>query len=229
MVKETLVRRVAMVGVLIGAPLFVSGCAMSPQTGQIIQAVVGLLGAAMSGAQGPLTGPLSGALPQGPLAAAPAGAAPAPQAPGTTAAPGAGGPMAQAIRQAAYNLPDPFPYKPGTQNGNLGCADVVSHALIEAGAMQQSEHDLAVAGVDRKLTAKGWREVPEGQYQDGDVIIWGKLPGGNHKHIGIIVIENGQTYAINNSSGQKRPIKSLLSSYNRSIEKVLRNPGGSAA
>lgn len=221
MVKVALVRRVAMVGAMILAPFFVSGCAMSPQTGQIIQAVVGLLGAAMSGAQGPLTGPLSGALPQGPLGAS------TPLAPGNSQqAPGSGGPMAQAIRQAAYNLPDPFPYKPGTENGNLGCADVVSHALIEAGAMQQSVHDLAVAGVDRKLTAKGWREVPEGQYQDGDVIIWGPTSGGSHKHIGIIVIENGQTYAINNSSSQRRPTKTLLSGYNRTIEKVIRNPGG---
>ena len=64
-------------------------------------------------------------------------------------------------------------------------------------------------------------------YQDGDVIVWGPTSGGTHKHIGIIVIENGEVYAINNSSSQKRPIKTLMSTNSRAVEGVLRAPGGS--
>ena len=57
------------------------------------------------------------------------------------------------------------------------------------------------------------------------MIVWGPTSGGTHKHIGIIVIENGDVYAINNSSSQKRPIKILLSDYSRQVETILRNPG----
>src|SRR5258708_29137748 len=42
--------------------------------------------------------------------------------------------LGQRIKEAATNLPDPFPYKAGTENGNLGCADVVNTALENAGA-----------------------------------------------------------------------------------------------
>ena len=233
MQKLSAVRRGAMAAVLLGAPILISGCAMSPQTGQIIQAVVGLLGAAAGQGGGPLAGPVTAALPQAP-GGTPGGAAPAPApatggvAPGGNPAgptTGAANDVGERVKQAAYNLPDPFPYKPGTDNGNLGCADVVSTALEGAGVFSQGEHDLAVAGVQSKLKAKGWAAAPNNDYKDGDVIIWGPTSGGTHKHIGIIVIENGQTYAINNSSSQKKPVKTLLSSYNRGIDEVLRNPG----
>lgn len=221
MKNTSAMRKVAMVGLMMGVPFFGTGCAIDPQGQQIIQAVVGLLGAAVANGAGPLQGPVTSQLPVGAFGAAPA--AGAPLAPGTTA--GAANDLGSRVKQAAYNLPDPFPYADGTEGGNLGCADVVSHALEEAGVFTRAEHDLAVVGVRDKLKAKGWTEAAQGDYRDGDVIIWGPTSGGSHKHIGIIVIENGQTYAINNSSSQKRPTKTLLSGYNRTIEGVLRNPG----
>lgn len=212
---------------LVAAPFFLGGCAMQGNTGQIIQAVAGLLGGLLGSptAPGPLQGPITAALPQAPTT-------PGPAQPGVTglgqppAGPssGAANELGERIKQAAYALPDPFPYKPGTQNGNLGCADVVTHALEVAGATSTSEHQLAVTGTENLLEGKGWQTTGQ-PYKDGDVIIWGKLPGGNNRHIGIIVIENGQVYAINNSSSQRRPVKTLLSSMSRTVDRVMRNPG----
>lgn len=223
--QSKIVRRCAQVTLLLAAPLFLGGCAMQGNTGQIIQAVAGLLGGLLGSptAPGPLQGPVTAALPQAPGAPSqPGGAGPVqpPVAPGS----GSANELGERIKQAAYALPDPFPYKPGTQNGNLGCADVVTHALEVAGATDKSEHQLAVTGTENLLEGKGWQTTGQ-PYKDGDVIIWGKLPGGNNRHIGIIVIENGQVYAINNSSSQRRPIKSLLSSMSRTVDRVMRNPG----
>lgn len=202
---------------------------MSPQGQQIIQMVAGLLGAAAGMGGGPLAGPITSGLPQAPGGSVGGtGQAALPQPGGPSAPGGPASALGSRIKQAAYNLPDPYPYKSGTQGGVLGCADVVSHALIEAGAMNRSEHDLAVAGVNRKLRAKGWQEAGR-PYQGGDVIVWGPTSSGTHKHIGIIVVENGQVYAINNSSSQKRAVKVLLSSMSRRIEAVIRTPGSVAS
>jgi len=233
------VRRGALIGGFAVTTLLLAGCGEQ----QLLQTVTGLLGALTSAqGAGPLQGPLIGALPQAPLGqgapagaqttggAAPAGTGAAPAAP-TTSGNGLGTPqggqangLGDQIATAAYNLPDPFPYAPGTENGNLGCADVVSHALEDAGAIDKSEHNLSVDGLADTLRGKGWKDVGQ-PYQNGDVIVWSPTASG-HKHIGIIVIENGDVYAINNSSSQKKPIKILLSSYNRGIDTVLRNPGG---
>lgn len=207
-------KKSALAGV-VAAALFLSGCSFQlggPGLGQ-----------AGNQAGSPLTGPLTGSLPLGGQAApGPAG----PAAPGTTTA--SGGTVGARIKEAAENLPDPFPYAPGTQNGNLGCADVVSTALENAGVMNRGEHQLAVRGVMGLLERKGWNAVNPPPFADGDVICWDPLPGGKHMHIGIIVIENGQPYAINNSSGQRRVVKVPLSSMNRGINKIYRNPEGGA-
>ena len=228
------VKRGAMAAV-VGACLLLTGCGGNPQ--QLLQVVTGLLGGLTGiGNAGPLGGAIAGGLPQAPTGgfAGPVGGAapaPAPQAPGSGLAPAGGTQTAAAndlggkIKQAAYDLPDPFPYAPGTENGNLGCADVVSTALENAGAIDRSEHSLAVDGVASTLRGKGWQDINPPPYKDGDVIVWGPTSGGTHKHIGIIVIENGDVYAINNSSSQKRPIKILLSSYSRQVDTILRNPG----
>lgn len=210
------------------AAVLLSGCAAGPllQTGMgLIQGLLGAGAAPGVGGTGttPLQSPLAGLLPGG--GAAPGG--PLGGGLGTPVAGGAASPMGQRIRAAAYELPIPFPYKPGTENGNLGCADVVTHALEVAGVSSKSEHQLSVDGARSLVRRKGFTETSR-PYADGDVLIWGPLPGGRHQHIGIVVIENGQTYVINNSSSQRKPVKQLLSGINRTITDVWRAPGGQA-
>lgn len=206
---------------LAAAALLLSGCAVEIGTGGMG------LGPGAAPANAALTNPLAGMLPVGGGAFPGGQGAPAPQAPGgspggtTTASSGVG---AQ-IKQAAENLPDPFPYAPGTQNGNLGCADVVTTALINAGVLNRSEHNLAVRGTMGILERRGWNAINPPPYSDGDVICWDPLPGGRHMHIGIIVVENGEPYAVHNSSSKRRVVKVPLSSMNRGVNTIYRHPG----
>lgn len=130
------------------------------------------------------------------------------------------------IRAAALNLPDPYPYQPETEGGELGCADVVSHALIEAGVIP--ERELAVAGLSKRLKGSGWRAANE-PYRDGDVIVWGPRPGGTHGHVGVIIHEGGVVMTVQNSSSRRRVVHIPLAGYDRPIVEVLRAPGGSNA
>jgi hypothetical protein len=109
-----------------------------------------------------------------------------------------------------------FKYAAGTQNGNLGCANVVSKALQAAGV--KIKGSLAVDGVKSQLKAAGWKVFSPPPYKAGDVIIWKAKP--KHKHIGIIARNGNSLMAMNNSSSQKKPIWS--SPTHRAVECVLR-------
>ena len=129
----------------------------------------------------------------------------------------------QRIKQAAYNVLDevPFPYAPATQNGNLGCAQVATTALKQAGVLDKIE--LGVLATMDDLKAKGWRLVSPPPWKDGDVVTWNTdQPDG---HIGIVIFENGQAYAMNNSSSKREPQKHLLATYYAPVSHVLRMPG----
>lgn len=136
--------------------------------------------------------------------------------------PADGTPLTARIRAAALALPDPFPYAPETESGNLGCANVVSHALIQAGVIDHIE--LAVDGLARELERLGWVKV-ETPYKEGDVVVWGKRPGQSHKHVGILILEGPTVMTVQNSSSRRKVVRLPLATYDRPIEKVLRAPG----
>jgi hypothetical protein len=203
-------------GILAAAALLVAGCAPPPGGG---------LGPGPTGpATNPLTGALAGSLPQGGQGAPEPAGFGGPAGPSTSAGSGVG---AQIV-SAAENLPNPFPYKPATNGGRLGCADVVTTALINAGVIARNEHQLAVQGTMNLLERKGWPAVNPPPYASGDVIIWDRPAGGRHMHIGIIAVENGVPYAIHNSSGQRRVVKVPLSSMGRRVKKIYRHPNVAA-
>jgi hypothetical protein len=110
-----------------------------------------------------------------------------------------------------------FPYDPLTQNGNLGCAQVVTTALKAAGAV--TSINLNCDGVVADLRSKGWRSVTVPPVQEGDVITW-RTSRGPGRHIGIIVKSGNNYMAMNNSSSEQRP---KLTAYNYlPITQVLR-------
>ncbi len=86
--------------------------------------------------------------------------------------------------------------------GNLACAQVVSTALKNAGAL--SRVSLNCDQVVSDLRAAGWRRVSVPPYRDGDVVTW-TTSRGPGRHIGII-IKSGSTFkAVSNSSSQRTP------------------------
>lgn len=132
---------------------------------------------------------------------------------------------APAIRRAALALVGvPFPYAPGTEDGELGCADVVSTALINAGVLAGNELELAVTGLDERLRTKhGWTAV-QAPYRDGDVIIWGPRAGQTHGHVGILIVDGAKVTCVNNSSSKKAVIQMDLEGYDRPVVRVIRAP-----
>ncbi|HEY9069367.1 MAG TPA: hypothetical protein VIV61_03865 [Candidatus Ozemobacteraceae bacterium] len=121
-----------------------------------------------------------------------------------------------------YATAQSFKYAPGTENGNLGCANVVSAALREAGV--PIGMILNCDGVKNALLGlKGgnaWKRVSPPPYQAGDVVIWKAPSGGRHKHIGIVAKNGNSLMAMNNSSSKRHPVFSAIEY--RPIEIVLR-------
>lgn len=129
---------------------------------------------------------------------------------------------AQKVAQIAATFPSryssrqSFPYASGTESGNLGCANVVSAVLKEAGV---SAWSLGCYDLRTKLQGQGWTRVSPPP-KAGDVIIWSPLRAGGHPHIGVAIQSGNSIMAMNNSSGQRRPI---LSGWNyRGVETILR-------
>lgn len=141
----------------------------------------------------------------------------------TSKSTGAGGDLPTRIRAAALALPDPFPYEASTEDGELGCANVVSYALIRAGALGKIE--VAVRFLAVELKRRRWTATSE-PYQDGDVVIWGPRKGGVHGHTGILIVENGAIVTVQNSSSRRKVIHTPLAGYDRPIVEVLRAPKG---
>lgn len=109
-----------------------------------------------------------------------------------------------------YNGYQKFPYAAGTEGGNLGCANVVSAALKEAGVNVWS---LNVTGVKNALLGKGWKLVSAPPWKEGDVVCWSAPSGSIHGHIGIAVKNGNSMSAMNNSSSQRKPIFSTPVNY----------------
>ncbi len=140
-------------------------------------------------------------------------------------------PEAQRIVAEANKLVGkPFNYDPATKGGRLGCAQVVSQALKNAGAI--SRVSLGVLTVLADLRKTGWSDIKPPPWKDGDVITWSTYDrnGDGRKdpdtHIGIIQVVNGRPFAVNNSSSRRRPVKVELSAMPRSVSHVLRNNQG---
>lgn len=102
-----------------------------------------------------------------------------------------------------------FPYDPLTEGGVLGCAQVVSTALKNAGVM--SKIVLNCSGVMNDLKSKGWQYVQVPPYRAGDVVTWktydatGDGVMDDDSHIGIAVESGNNVQVMNNSSSQKMP------------------------
>lgn len=112
----------------------------------------------------------------------------------------------------------PFPYDPGTEDGNLGCADVVSTALIRAGALAGTPI-LSVDALDARLRKDGWAEVGA-PWQPGDVIVWAATQESNgHKHVGVAV---SATEVVENSSRKRAVERIKFADYTRPILRGLR-------
>jgi hypothetical protein len=98
---------------------------------------------------------------------------------------------------AKYSSYKSFPYDPLTEGGNLGCAQVVTHTLRQAGV--NIPIILGVDNTSRKLQTMGWNKAQVPPYRQGDVIIW------NPSHIGIIAENGNSVQAFNNSSSRRAP------------------------
>lgn len=136
--------------------------------------------------------------------------------------------IAQKVNETAasyanrYTTRGSFQYSPGTENGNLGCADVVSQCLRDAGV--GIGRILNVDGVKNALTSlrapNNWRIAQPPPYQPGDVVVWKAPPGGRHKHIGIVTRNGNSMMAMNNSSSKRHPVLSGIEY--RAVECVVR-------
>lgn len=98
---------------------------------------------------------------------------------------------------------------PEVAYGNLACAQVVTTALKNAGALSQVH--LNCRSTISDLKSKGWKEVKVPPFQEGDVITWktydytGDGIKDDDTHIGIIVKEGNTYKAMNNSSSLRTP------------------------
>ncbi|PKL49233.1 MAG: hypothetical protein CVV42_06815 [Candidatus Riflebacteria bacterium HGW-Riflebacteria-2] len=108
-----------------------------------------------------------------------------------------------------YSTPSSFPYDPLTKGGSLGCAQVVTTALMNAGV--NTGIQLGVLATIPKLKNLGWQEVSVPPYRAGDVITWktydrtGDGVKDNDTHIGIILESGNSVQAMSNSSSRKVP------------------------
>lgn len=118
-----------------------------------------------------------------------------------------------------------FPYQPGTEKGNLGCGNVVSAVLQEAGVNVWSlKVDGVVAALRQLPFPDSWEPVTPPPYQSGDVVVWGPNRNTRHKHIGIVVKAGNSSMAMHNSSAKRRPTLGQIGY--RPIEMVLRKGSG---
>jgi len=111
-----------------------------------------------------------------------------------------------------YSTAQSFKYAAGTENGNLGCANVVSAALREAGV--PIGMILNVTGVKNALlglkSPNTWKLVSPPPYQPGDVVCWSAPKGKIHGHIGIVAKNGNSLMAMNNSSSKRHPVFSEI-------------------
>lgn len=132
----------------------------------------------------------------------------------------------QRIVQAAKALVGSTRFRgPEVKYGRLACAQVVSTALKNAGAL--SRVHLGVLSTLSDLRSKGWREVSAPPYQEGDVITWKTYDrNGNGRkdpdtHIGIIVKQGNTFKAMHNSSRLRTP-RLTAPNFGSPVSRVLR-------
>ena len=93
--------------------------------------------------------------------------------------------------------------------GNKACAQVVSTALKNAGAMNRVVLNCRTLISD--LRKKGWKEVSVPPFQEGDVITWktydytGDGVKDPDTHVGVMVKQGNSFMAMNNSSRLRTP------------------------
>jgi hypothetical protein len=113
-----------------------------------------------------------------------------------------------AIGRAAKNLVGSTSFRGAdVDGGNLACAQVVSTALVNAGALNRVSVncDTVVSDLERQ----GWERVSVPPYQEGDVVTW-TTSRGPGRHIGIIVRDGNSYSAISNSSSRRTPRKHAI-------------------
>ncbi len=146
----------------------------------------------------------------------------------SSGAPGASPVQSRIAGSARAILGKPFKYAAATKGGRLGCAQVATTILKNAGAA--SRVVLGVLSALGDMRKAGWGEVKPPPYRDGDVITWATYDrSGNGRidpdtHIGVIVMEGGTPYAVHNSSSRRKPIKQELASMNYRVSRVMRKP-----
>ncbi len=140
------------------------------------------------------------------------------------------GSLAQRVVNAAqdvvntYRTSGSFPYDPLTQGGLLGCAQVASTALKNAGVPIRIE--LAVLRVLPQLRALGWKEVDVPPYQAGDVVTWSTYDSSGDgrndpdTHIGIVMQSGNSVQAMSNDSIARRPTIHSVTAF--PVTRVLR-------
>ncbi|MBU1106621.1 MAG: SH3 domain-containing protein [Candidatus Riflebacteria bacterium] len=145
-------------------------------------------------------------------------------------APGSGSLQAKLVNSARnlvtkYSRSGSFPYAPATKGGSLGCAQVATTALMNAGV--NTGIQLGVLATIPKLKALGWKEVKVPPYQAGDVITWSTYDrtGDGRKdpdtHIGIVLQSGNSVQAMSNSSSRKVP--AINSATYCPVSRVLRH------
>ncbi len=103
-----------------------------------------------------------------------------------------------------YSKSGSFPYAPETNGGRLGCAQVATTVLKNAGALTRT--DLSCVGTLDLLEQAGWKKAKVPPYKAGDVIFWqGTQKKSGPTHVGIIMENGNNVQAMSNSSSQKKP------------------------
>lgn len=106
-----------------------------------------------------------------------------------------------------------------TNNGDLGCAESVSHVLKESGITGVDSPSVAV--MRQQLFAIGAQEVPLNSAQPGDVVVFG-----SDDHTGIMGAD-GAFYANDSSTGKWTRYNSV-SDLGQTVTSVIRVPGSQA-
>ncbi len=120
--------------------------------------------------------------------------------------------VGERVSDAALNMADKYseswsyPYVPETRGGPdgslgwLGCAQVVSTALKNAGQMDRTILNCPDL-MDHLEHTRGWKRVNPPPWKPGDVLTWG-----DDDHIGIVVANGNSLMAMSNSSSEARPV-----------------------
>lgn len=103
-----------------------------------------------------------------------------------------------------YSKSGSFPYAAATNGGRLGCAQVATTVLKNAGALNTT--NLSCVGTMDLLQKAGWKKAKVPPYKAGDVIFWqGTQKKSGPTHVGIIMENGKNVQAMSNSSSQKKP------------------------